>query len=122
MKMEEQWPNRPYTEDEIRDMVMWRRPSFSYWVKHSPDVVWLVEGDAFVTAERYWEDKLQATVDIRWGNEEIKRLELLALNDKERIQRLESSVRQGDRTLGEAIWWIIIPWLVFFLWVFIPWG
>ena len=103
-------------------MVMWRRPSFSYWVKHSTDVVWLVEGDAFVTAERYWEDKLQATVDIRWGNEEIKRLELLALNDKERIQRLESSVRQGDRTLGEAIWWIIIPWLVFFLWVFIPWG
>lgn len=117
MRTEDQlWPDRSYTEDEIRDLVMEHRIPFSVWLKSS-SVVERPELGGFphVTPERYWEDDLQATVDMRWEVEERRRLELIYTDKIELLERKASSLKTGQTVAVWAFFAQLLFWVLMIL-------
>ncbi len=66
-----------------------------------------------MTPERYWEDDLQATIDIRWGMEEIDRLELIYRDRIDKLEMREYRLEMG-RTMGvwaffiQLLFWVLL--------------
>ena len=112
-----EWPERSYTDDEIKEMIRPHRIPFHVWKRDSRLCKHCEECDLdFVVAEEHYALDLESTVEIRWAVEEAKRLERL-LDERsntlgQRLWRAEGSRKAWATAffVQFAFWLVIILW------------